>query len=32
MQVQTNTDRNIEGKEALTAQVSGVVEAARRWQ
>ena len=28
MQVQINTDRNIEGNEALTAQVSGVVEAA----
>jgi ribosome-associated translation inhibitor RaiA len=28
LQVQINTDRNIEGKEALTAQVSGVVEAA----
>jgi ribosome-associated translation inhibitor RaiA len=28
VQVQINTDRNIEGKEALTAQVSGVVEAA----
>jgi len=28
MQIQINTDRSIEGNEALTAQVSGVVEAA----
>ena len=28
MQVQINTDRNIEGHEALAAQVSGVVESA----
>jgi ribosome-associated translation inhibitor RaiA len=28
MQVQINTDRNIEGQEALAAQVSGVVESA----
>ena len=28
MQVQINTDRNIEGHEALTTQVSGVVESA----
>jgi ribosome-associated translation inhibitor RaiA len=28
MQVQVNTDRNIEGHEALTAQVVGVVESA----
>jgi len=28
MQIQINTDRSIEGDEALTAQVSGVVEAA----
>ena len=28
MQVQLNTDHNIEGHEALTAQVSGVVESA----
>jgi len=28
MQIQINTDRNIEGKEPLTAQISGVVEAA----
>ena len=26
MQIQINTDRNIEGREALAAQVSGVVE------
>lgn len=28
MQIQINTDRNIEGREALSAQVSGVVESA----
>ena len=28
MQIQINTDRNIEGREALAAQVSGVVESA----
>jgi len=28
MQIQINTDRNVEGKAAMTAQVSGVVEAA----
>ncbi len=30
MQIQVNTDRNIEGNDALAAQVSGVVEAALR--
>jgi hypothetical protein len=30
MQVQTNTDRNIEGNEALTALVSGVGRRPRR--
>ncbi|MHB8898509.1 MAG: HPF/RaiA family ribosome-associated protein [Thermoguttaceae bacterium] len=30
MQVQINTDRNIEGREALTDQVRGVVESALR--
>jgi len=30
MQIQINTDRNIEGHEALAAQVSGVVESALR--
>jgi ribosome-associated translation inhibitor RaiA len=28
MQIQINTDRNIEGRETLTARVSGVVESA----
>ena len=28
MQIQINTDRNIEGHEALVTQVSGVVESA----
>ena len=28
MQIQINTDRNIEGREALATQVSGVVESA----
>jgi hypothetical protein len=28
MQIQVNTDRNIEGHQALTAHVSGVVESA----